>query len=133
MATKFLSKYFPPARTAKLRNDITSFMQHDSESLYEAWERFKDLLRKWPHHEIAKWLQVQTFDNGLTEMLKTTVDAATCGSLIGKCEDKAWALLEEIANNNSLWPIEWRPVKRMDTVIDAQLEKITKCLEVLSI
>ena len=53
MATKFLSMYFPPARTAKLRNDITSFMQHDSESLYESWERFKDLLRKCPHHEIA--------------------------------------------------------------------------------
>ena len=49
-----------------------------------------------------------------------------------KGEDEAWALLEEMANNNSLWPTEWRPMKRVDTTIDAQLEKITKCLEVLS-
>jgi len=29
--------------TAKLRAEITSFIQQDGESLYEAWERFKDL------------------------------------------------------------------------------------------
>jgi len=39
----FLSKYFPPGKTAKLRTEITSFIQGDGESLYEAWERFKDL------------------------------------------------------------------------------------------
>ena len=44
LAQKFLSKYFPPAKTAKLRNDITTFTQEEGESLYDAWERFKDLL-----------------------------------------------------------------------------------------
>ena len=43
LAQKFLAKYFPPAKTAKLRNDITTFAQLDMESLYEAWERYKDL------------------------------------------------------------------------------------------
>jgi len=32
----FLSKYFPPGKTAKLRAEITSFVQRDGESLYEA-------------------------------------------------------------------------------------------------
>jgi len=32
----FLSKYFPPGKTAKLRAKITSFTQRDNESLYEA-------------------------------------------------------------------------------------------------
>ncbi|GKC15758.1 hypothetical protein Tco_1012540 [Tanacetum coccineum] len=36
--------------TAKLRNDILMFQQHHGESLLEAWTRFKDLLRKVPHH-----------------------------------------------------------------------------------
>ena len=31
----FLSKYFSPGKTAKLRADITSFAQQDGESLYE--------------------------------------------------------------------------------------------------
>ncbi|KAL5552490.1 hypothetical protein UlMin_039891 [Ulmus minor] len=45
LVRSFLTKYFPPAKSAKMRNDITNFFQHDQESLYEAWERFKDLLR----------------------------------------------------------------------------------------
>lgn len=44
MAQKFLAKFFPPAKMVKMRNDITAFMQYDLESLYEAWERYKDLL-----------------------------------------------------------------------------------------
>ena len=43
LSQAFLSKYFPPGKTAKLRNDITSFFQLDDEPLYEAWEYFKDL------------------------------------------------------------------------------------------
>ncbi|NAW23538.1 hypothetical protein FGF82_23740, partial [Salmonella sp. gx-f9] len=45
-------KYFPPNKNAKLRNEITTFQQMDDESLYEAWERYKELLRKCPHHGI---------------------------------------------------------------------------------
>ena len=44
VAIKFLEKYFPPAKSAKMRNNITSFAQADGESFYEAWERYKDLL-----------------------------------------------------------------------------------------
>ncbi|GJU29642.1 zinc finger, CCHC-type containing protein [Tanacetum coccineum] len=36
LATRFLSQYFPPGRTAKLRNDILMFQQHHGESLSEA-------------------------------------------------------------------------------------------------
>ncbi|GJT75056.1 hypothetical protein Tco_1041781 [Tanacetum coccineum] len=45
-------------KTAKLRNDILMFQQHQGESLSEAWTRFKDLLQKFPHHGIDLWLQV---------------------------------------------------------------------------
>ena len=36
LVQKFLAKYFPPAKTVKLRNDITNFMQYDQESMYKA-------------------------------------------------------------------------------------------------
>ncbi|KAK5772177.1 hypothetical protein PVK06_048453 [Gossypium arboreum] len=36
MYEKFLLKYFPPAKIAKLRNDISSFVQMDLETLYDA-------------------------------------------------------------------------------------------------
>ena len=47
LVQRFLSKFFPPAKTAKLRNEITSFTQYDQESLYEAWERFKEMSTPW--------------------------------------------------------------------------------------
>jgi len=50
----FLMKYFSPGKTAKLRNDITSFAQQDGKSLYEAWERFKDLQWQCPHHRVPR-------------------------------------------------------------------------------
>ncbi|GJS98306.1 zinc finger, CCHC-type containing protein [Tanacetum coccineum] len=50
LITRFLAQFFPPERIAKLQNDILIFQRHQNESLYDAWNRFKDLLRKVPHH-----------------------------------------------------------------------------------
>jgi len=36
LSKAFLWNYFTPEKTAKLRNDITSFFQMEGESLYEA-------------------------------------------------------------------------------------------------
>nr|GEY79049.1 zinc finger, CCHC-type [Tanacetum cinerariifolium] len=58
ITTRFLAQFFPPGRTAKLRNDIMMFQQHHEESLSKEWTRFKDLLQKVPHHGIDLWLQV---------------------------------------------------------------------------
>ncbi|GJX64164.1 zinc finger, CCHC-type containing protein [Tanacetum coccineum] len=58
LTTRFLAQFFPPGRTAKLRNDILMFQQHHGESLSKAWTRFKDLLQKVPHHGIDRWLQI---------------------------------------------------------------------------
>ncbi|KAJ9546455.1 hypothetical protein OSB04_018998 [Centaurea solstitialis] len=57
LVTKFLKKYFPPTRNAKLRNAISMFSQEPDESVSDAWERYKDLLRKCPHHGIPHCIQ----------------------------------------------------------------------------
>ncbi|XP_027357447.1 uncharacterized protein LOC113866848 [Abrus precatorius] len=49
---KILGKIFSSRESAKIRNDISSFYQLESETLYNTWERFKELLRKCPHHGI---------------------------------------------------------------------------------
>ncbi|KAJ4712782.1 Bifunctional inhibitor/lipid-transfer protein/seed storage 2S albumin superfamily protein [Melia azedarach] len=104
LAQKFLAKFFPPTKTAKLRNDIATFTQFDGESLYEAWERYKEMMRRCPYHGLPKWLQVQTFYNGLGASTKTLVDAATGGALMSKSIDEAYELLEEMARNAFQWP-----------------------------
>ncbi|KAA3469847.1 Retrovirus-related Pol polyprotein from transposon opus [Gossypium australe] len=40
-------------------------MQLIGKSLYEAWEHFKSMLRKCPHHGLQAWLQIQIFYNGV--------------------------------------------------------------------
>ncbi|GKE83436.1 retrovirus-related pol polyprotein from transposon TNT 1-94 [Tanacetum coccineum] len=62
LKTKFLSKYCPPAHTAKKMEEINNFQQDPDENLYQARERFKELLMKCPQHY-------------LTEMHETAADA----------------------------------------------------------
>ncbi|KAL5549377.1 hypothetical protein UlMin_004608 [Ulmus minor] len=83
-----------------MRNDITNFFQHDQESMYEAWERFKDLLRKCPHHGLPLWMQVQTFYNGLLSNTQTMVDAASGGAFFNKSPEEGYDLIEVMAGNN---------------------------------
>ncbi|GKB04777.1 reverse transcriptase domain-containing protein [Tanacetum coccineum] len=51
LVSKFINFFFPPSKTTNLRNEITNFRQIAQESFSEAWERFKELLRKCPHHD----------------------------------------------------------------------------------
>nr|AAD20430.1 putative Athila retroelement ORF1 protein [Arabidopsis thaliana] len=50
----FLSKFFSTTRTARLRNEISSFTQRSNESFCEAWERFKGYKMQCPHHGFSK-------------------------------------------------------------------------------
>ena len=47
-AQRSLYKYFPPKKTVKLLNDITSFFQAEGESFFEVWERFQEFQRECP-------------------------------------------------------------------------------------
>ncbi|GJT26547.1 putative reverse transcriptase domain-containing protein [Tanacetum coccineum] len=51
---KFLSKYCPPVQTAKKMEEINNFHQEPDETLYQAWERFKELLKKFPQHYLTE-------------------------------------------------------------------------------
>ncbi|GKD83396.1 retrovirus-related pol polyprotein from transposon TNT 1-94 [Tanacetum coccineum] len=46
LKTKFLNKYCPRGRTAKKMEEINNFQQEPDETLYQAWECFKELLMK---------------------------------------------------------------------------------------
>ncbi|KAA3471083.1 Retrotransposon gag protein [Gossypium australe] len=49
LAGNFLHKIFPINRSIQLHREIVNFKQLKDEILYEAWDRFKSLLRKCPH------------------------------------------------------------------------------------
>ncbi|GJU20772.1 zinc finger, CCHC-type containing protein [Tanacetum coccineum] len=58
IVSKFLNKFFPPERTARIRDKILRFHQSNNESIKDAWKRFQYLLHQAPHHGIKKWLLV---------------------------------------------------------------------------
>ncbi|KAL5563890.1 hypothetical protein UlMin_033637 [Ulmus minor] len=74
--------------------------------------RFKEMLRKCPHHIIPIWLQVSTFYNGLVSNYRAMIDAAAGGSLMGKTPEDAHELLEIMAENNNQWHSERVTTKR---------------------
>ena len=100
LADKFLMKYFPLTKNVKLQNEVTSFHQLEDESLYKASERFKELLRRCPHHGIPCCIQLETFYNGLNPSTRLMVDASANGVLLSKSYTEAYEIWERIANNN---------------------------------
>ena len=65
MVQKFLTKFFPPSKSAQLVQEINTFKQMEGENLAKAWERFHELLRRCPHHRLTRWMKVHTFYNRL--------------------------------------------------------------------
>ena len=104
MAERFLVKYFPPSKNAKLLNQITTFQQLDDESLYEVWESSKELLYNFPHHWIPHCIQLETFYNGLIAHTRLMVDASANGAILSKSYNEAHEIIERIASNKYQWP-----------------------------
>nr|GEZ20104.1 hypothetical protein [Tanacetum cinerariifolium] len=51
LVSKFINQFFPPSKTTYIRKEIINFLQKLNETFNEAWERFKNLLRQFPHHD----------------------------------------------------------------------------------
>jgi len=100
MRRAFLTRFFPLSKTAH------QFAQKDGESLYDAWERFKEMLRLCPHHGLEKWLIIHTFYNGLLYTTKIYVDAAAGGALMNETYTVTYALIENMTQKHYQWTSE---------------------------
>ncbi|KAG8472953.1 hypothetical protein CXB51_035041 [Gossypium anomalum] len=128
MTKKFLLKYFPPAKIAKLRNNISSFVQMDLETLYDAWERYKDLVRRCPHYGLPLWLQVQTFYNGVNPSTRQMIDAAIGGTINNKTPEAAYEFIEEMSLNNYQWQVmRIKPTKTAGVYSVNAVHLVMKC------
>ena len=62
-----------------------------------------DLLRRYPHHGLPIWLQVQIFYNGLNPSLRQMIDAASKDTLNSKMLEATQELNEDMATNSYQW------------------------------
>jgi Retrotransposon gag protein len=140
MSDTFLSKYFPPSKTSVIRAQITNFRQRGGESLSEAWDRYQELLRLCPHHELEKWFILQIFYEGLEQSSKLTIDAAAGGNLMNMSAQDAYKLIDEMALGQQQWSSVRGPVwgasgvieTDMSTKLAAQLEAMQKSIDRLT-
>ena len=99
-----------------MRIETHNFFQNEEETFYEAWDHFKDLLRKCPHHGLEKFMQIHHFYNGLIGTTRTLLDALVGGALMRKSANEAYQLLEDMALNNFQWPNERETAKKLSGV-----------------
>ncbi|KAG8483287.1 hypothetical protein CXB51_022307 [Gossypium anomalum] len=109
----------------------------DLETLYDAWERYKDLLRRCPHHGLPLWLQVQTFYNGVHPSTRQMIDTAAGGTINNKTPEEASEFIEEMSLNNYQWqvmrtkPTKTAGVYNIDsvTMLSNQVELLNKKID----
>ncbi|GKD23665.1 hypothetical protein Tco_1225368 [Tanacetum coccineum] len=101
LKTKFLNKYCPPGRTSKKMEEINNFQQEPDKTLYQAWERFKELLMKCPQHYLTEMQEGILFYNGLDVPTRQILDSR--GAIPTKTDADAKTTIQEMAEYSQKW------------------------------
>ena len=101
-----MSRFFPPTLTSERRGEIIVFKQGDDESLYNAWEIYKILLKRCSMHGIDLTTQMYIFYHALNYTSKGIIDAAYCGAFKRKSAKEAKQLVEDLVKCNYKAPSE---------------------------
>ncbi|CAM8948139.1 unnamed protein product [Rhodiola kirilowii] len=87
------------------------FSQRDGETFYEAWERYKELQRSCPHHNLDKWTLIHNFYGGMDSEARNQIQA-TRGAIMDLLPIDGERIIEKIARNSHLWGNERSYPKR---------------------
>uniref|UniRef100_A0A2N9H5I4 RNA-directed DNA polymerase n=1 Tax=Fagus sylvatica TaxID=28930 RepID=A0A2N9H5I4_FAGSY len=103
MTQEFYKKFFPPHKVQQVKRKISSFVQGHDETLFMAWERFKDTYNFCPTHGYDTWRLVSYFYEGLQPRDRQFVQVACGGGFLQKEPEDAMDYLDEIAENSNTW------------------------------
>ncbi|XP_052620935.1 uncharacterized protein LOC128126837 [Lactuca sativa] len=95
---EFIDHLCPPSKISKLKKAIANFEQQAGESLYEAWERYKSLLRNCPHHDLNSQQEVSIFYDGVNVTTRQLLDSQ--GPLMKKAPPVIKQLIEEFSKHS---------------------------------
>ena len=95
-----MSRFFLPTLTSKRRGEIIMFKKGEDKSLYNAWERYKRLLKRCPMHDIDLTTQMDIFYHAMNYTSKGIIDAACYGAFKRKSAKEANQLIEDLAKSN---------------------------------
>ena len=95
-----MSIFFPQALTSERIGEIIVFKQGEEERLFNAWERFKRLLKRCPMHGIDLTTQMDIFYHVMNYASKGIIDASCCGAFKRISVEEARQLIEDLAKYN---------------------------------
>ncbi|KAG7559377.1 Retrotransposon gag domain [Arabidopsis thaliana x Arabidopsis arenosa] len=124
----FLTKFFSNSRTARLRNEISSFTQKQSESICEAWERFKGYTIQCPHHGFKKASLLSTLYRGVLPKIRMLLDTASNGNFLNKDVEEGWELIENLALSDGNYNEDFDRSNRGIGDLDAKHSRDIKAL-----
>ncbi|GKC97293.1 hypothetical protein Tco_1167568 [Tanacetum coccineum] len=81
--------------------EINKFKQEPDENLYQAWERFKELLMKCPQHYLTEMQEVVLFYNGLDVPTRQILDSR--GVIPSKTTADAKVAIQEMVEYSQRW------------------------------
>ncbi|GKB78009.1 hypothetical protein Tco_0944904 [Tanacetum coccineum] len=91
----------PPINTNnfELKQPLINLVQSNkftepNETFNEAWERFKGLLRQFPHHRFSELHQLDTFYNSLNSNDQDALDSAAGGNFLDKMPQEGLSIIE---------------------------------------
>ena len=94
-----MSRFFPPALTSEKIGEII-VKQGEDESLYNAWERYKRLLKRRLIHGIDLTTQIDIFYHAMNYASKGIIYASCCGAFKRISANEARQLVEDLAKCN---------------------------------
>ncbi|GJU12021.1 reverse transcriptase domain-containing protein [Tanacetum coccineum] len=106
MVFKFLSKYYPYSRELQLMKEFFNFRQLPTESVFEAWKRFKSYLRKCPDHKILLLNQILTFYYGITMIDQERLTMVSGGNFMWNTPQEAYDLIQNMTHHHFQWDAE---------------------------
>ncbi|GJX97303.1 hypothetical protein Tco_0353101 [Tanacetum coccineum] len=79
------------------RDQLLGFQQHQDESLYDSWIRFKDVIQKVPNHGLSIWTLIEIFLKHLNSLSRHIINLTADGDLRKFSDIGAWYAIEDCA------------------------------------
>ncbi|XP_074297117.1 uncharacterized protein LOC141627796 [Silene latifolia] len=99
MKATFLEKFYPDSRHNHAKKAITTVEQEVDETLYDYWERFKQLVAQCPYHGLSGDDLLVNFCQALTQQDQRLVNASTGGGVDNYSVADSNDIIERLASS----------------------------------
>jgi len=99
---KFLNQFFLESRVEAIKERIVNFKHAPTESLFDAWERYKTLLRSCPCHGYNQFMKILMLMNGTTNNHRRMINASAGGSYLNKTTTQVKTIIEDLTASDRI-------------------------------